>query len=251
MNINWKKWTNTYVKALLCARVLILLGILFSIVYFGGMETIYKTNMQKITGLDQDIKAKTDDYNKRKEEAENLKKWEEELKGIKTVIVQLQTGESSRVEAITQSEIIRRLINGEGREIAPLPEPHNALELMNFKPLGDSIIDISAPDTPVVSGGQPAPNGQPPGTPAPDNPNSINRYDFEMRVKGTYPALVDLVNQLSLAKNLVVIDKVIVTKSQKEKEREPDSTEKPDYPVPTEMTVYFSLFIHDAPKKTP
>jgi hypothetical protein len=233
VNVDWKKLSQTYLKALLGSKVLMLLFLLGTIVYYGGYETIYKTNMVKLTALDKQLKEKNEDYTQRKEDVENLKRWEEELKEIKTVVIELEEEQSTRVEAVNQTRILTELIRGVGREYETLPEPHDTLELISFKPTADTVVDIVS-QTPL-----PKADAAPP-------PINMARFDFEVRVKGTYPALVDLINHLVLSQNLLVINKVLIKKGNpKDHLLEPDPLEKPDHPVLIEMFVYLSLYIYD------
>ena len=71
----------------------------------------------------------------------------------------------------------------------------------------------------------------------------VDRYDYELKVTGTYPALMDVLNELTIWKTLVKINKITINKATITEEQ-PDAKDFPDYPLKLEMIVSLSLFLY-------
>lgn len=164
-----------------------------------------------------------------------------------------------------------------------LQPPHDQRENVSLLPTANTTIDILQPDlapgeaaadgsspsaspppaqpptigAPVppggsgASGGAPlAPGAQPKDKQTPENGGAATsipaeKFDYDLKVTGTYPALMDLLNELVIRKKLIKINKVVITKSATETDQ-PDAKDYPDYPLKLDMVVSLSLFLYDA-----
>jgi hypothetical protein len=73
----------------------------------------------------------------------------------------------------------------------------------------------------------------------------VERYNYQLNVTGTYPALMDLLNQLVTRKKLLKINKVTISKSALDTAEPPDAKVYPDYPVKLDMAVSLSIFLYE------
>lgn len=233
MNFNPKKFFSIAGKVLMNSQVLMLLAMLGVIIYLGGFETAYKGNVDKLAKFDRQIEEKKKELAKKQEEVDKLKKFENELKGIVTEIPELKKGDALKIVALTESTRITDLAKGIGRDAEKnpiLPPPNDKLELLSFAQVAESTVDV-AEELAGPSAKKKKKKKKP--DEAADAPQdkdtvSLTRFDYEMKVRGTYPAVADLVNQLVQFNNLIVLNKVLVSKAGQLKEA-PNS-------VPTPLT---------------
>jgi hypothetical protein len=145
------------------------------------------------------------------------------------------------------------MAHGELRDslgLPALPPPHDRLDSSMLSPSGDSTVDLVAllngNSTDATAKQQQPPAGEMPTGAAEVTPAfSAEQYQYDLKVTGTYAALIDLVNQLVLHPKLVKINKIVIIKSPDSKpEDEPDAKDFPDYPVKLEMTVSLALFLY-------
>lgn len=71
----------------------------------------------------------------------------------------------------------------------------------------------------------------------------VERYDYDLKVTGTYPALMDVLNELVIRKKLVKINKVVISRPT-EAEPQPNAKENPEFPVQLEMVVSLSMLLY-------
>lgn len=71
----------------------------------------------------------------------------------------------------------------------------------------------------------------------------VERYDYDLKVTGTYPALMDVLNELVIRKKLVKINKIVISRPT-EVEAQPNAKENPEFPVQLEMVVSLSMLLY-------
>lgn len=214
---NLKKLFGVGLKSLMNLQVGMMLLLVLSIIYFLGYDTAYVSSNKKLTELETKRKTLDEDFKKKQQEAEKLKQWESELKGIETEIPELKAGESARVTAITESKKIADLAQGIGRDaekFPPLPEPHNKLTVLGFTLISEQKVQVGDDAVPkTLDSKAPAEAAPPAGadaTAAASKPLIFSKFSYELRLKGTYPAMADLLNQVGQSSQLISIEKVIM-----------------------------------------
>jgi Tfp pilus assembly protein PilO len=215
---NLKKLFGVGLKSLMNLQVGMMLLLVLSIIYFLGYDTAYVSSNKKLTELETKRKTMDEEFKKKQQEAEKLKQWESELKGIETEIPELKAGESARVIAITESKKIADLAQGIGRDaekFPPLPEPHNKLTVLGFTLVSEQKVQVGDDAVPKTLDNKapaqaPSPAGGDAAAAAAAKPLIFSKFSYELRLKGTYPAMADLLNQVGQSGQLISIEKVIM-----------------------------------------
>ncbi|MBY0405697.1 MAG: hypothetical protein K2X66_17475, partial [Cyanobacteria bacterium] len=83
------------------------------------------------------------------------------------------------------------------------------LELIEFTPKKESTTSVNNALNNVKTTGNAPP---PPPSGSGDQDINLYRFDYEIKLKGTYPALVNFINQVIQSNNLVVVDKITIQK---------------------------------------
>jgi Tfp pilus assembly protein PilO len=270
---NLKKLFGVGLKSLMNLQVGMMLLLVVSIIYFLGYDTAYVSSNKKLTELETKRKTLDDELQKKRQEAEKLKQWESELKGIETQIPKLKAGESARVLAITESKKVADLAQGIGRDaekFPPLPEPHNKLTVLGFNLVSEQKVQVGDDAVPKTLDNKTPAAAPPPAAgsggadaEAAAKPLLFSKFSYELRLKGTYPALADLLNQVGQSDQLISIEKVIM-KQHLEGESSGSNASGPNSPgsrsggsantdnpetagdsVLLEMIMLFSLYFHE------
>jgi hypothetical protein len=197
--------------------------------------------------------------------------WEQQLKSLDTVLIPVPAGNSSKVISVTESAKLQKLAEGKLRDVTvlpPLQPPHDQRENVSLTPTSQSSLDLlkldgiateqsKNPAQGAPTGGAPASGGAPPSGPTGSGPSGemessgiatsmpVDQYDYDLKVTGTYPALMDVLNELAIWKTLVKINKVTITKATVT-EDQPDAKDYPDYPIKLDMVVSLSMFLYTA-----
>jgi Tfp pilus assembly protein PilO len=254
-SFNLNKFIRFGARSLVNSKIIMLLVLIVSIIYMLGYDTAYVSSMKKISELTKVQDEKKKKVDEQKSEIERLKKWESELKGIETEIPELESDASARVAATTESKRITDLIAGVGRdttEFPSLPAPHDKLQLLDFKLTNETTISIAEDATITVGDAKPQAGADPKkkeDTKPMSKPLVLSQFNYEMKIRGTYAALADFINQLVQSKKLVAIQKIQILKaSSKEKTVDPDPETEPNHPVELDMTLLFSLYFYEPSK---
>lgn len=158
--------------------------------------------------------------------------------------------------------------------------PHDKRGNVSLTPISNGKLDLLRPDEGDISAGSATAGGQTVGGPSPSimgssvgpdatpvlgngpmpggGPNGISmpaqviqvgsatlpveRFDYELKVTGTYPALMDVLNELVIRKKLVKVNKVTISRST-EADSQPDARDNPEFPVPLDMVVSLSMLL--------
>jgi hypothetical protein len=272
-----KKQVNTYFKALTDVKIIMLAILLIFLLYEGAYDSIFKPKLAQLTTLNETSDTRTKELEQKVQGLEHLNQLESTLKDLQTTVIELPQGESPRVVAASESKKVADLANSpvvfttapsspvepqkestgsEPNKDKPLneetlePEKNketfnatgiNKREVVSFSPKGDSVINIL--DAKAVA--QFKDNGL----------TTINllKFDYELKLKGSYAALVDFLNKVVMMKNLVSINHLVFELPKEEATVQPTNPldkskankDESDNSVPVEMTLNFSVYIYD------
>lgn len=278
-SFNWKRHGNTILKVLMDFKVLALIG-LNGVVIYGMWDTFFHPSLEGMKSRDTAI----EEQRKALTEKENLQKqygvWEQQLKSLDTTLIPIASGNSAKVISVTESAELLNLANGKLRDslvLPPLQPPHDKRENISLTSTANSVLDILNPDGPSPTGdnggspaaapppmptiappspGGPAPSGGPAQAPGGGSSSEANngaattmpveQYDYDLKASGTYPALMDLLNELVIRKKLIRINKVVISKSAVAAAAQPDAKDYPDYPLKLDMVVSLSIFLYES-----
>lgn len=252
--INWKRHINTFIKVFSDFKNLGLLALMIFTLYGIGWDTVLRPNLQQLQDKDGLIQKQRDTLGQKGDLHKQYGVWEEQLKSLSQDLIVIPGDSSAKVLSVAESSNLLQLARGENREasgLAALQPPHDRREGIGLTAVANSIVDI----LPLID-----PNAAAPATPTDSNSAApslgrdaassavvtlpVERYDYDLKVSGTYPALVDMINLLVIQKKLVKINKVVISKPEKSDEEQPDAKSFPDYPVKLDMVVSLSLFLY-------
>lgn len=267
--INWKRHLHTFSMVLMDMKVLGLFALSGLTIYGIGWDTVVRPSLEGLQSRDNAIKEQNDALDKKLQLQHEYGDLEQRLANLDTHMIALHQGTSAKIMSVTEAAELTDMALGKIRDanLPPLQPPHNARDHVDLKPGTNSTLDILHPNgdapaatsspspAPVPSGG---PSGGPPaglmvgGGPAAGGDQQANsnapmpaeQFNYDLSVTGTYPALMDLLNQLVTRKKLVRITKVIITKSAFEAADIPDAKDYPDYPLKLDMVVSLSLYLY-------
>lgn len=278
-SFNWKRHGNTVLKVLMDIKVIGLIA-LNGVLIYGMWDTFFRPSLEGMASRDKAIAEQKQALS----EKENLQKqygsWEQQLKSLDAKMIRISPGSSSKVISVTEAAELLEMAQGHQRDAAilpPLQPPHDQRTNISLVPVANGTIDILNPDAapgaastgnnatpqpsqlPTImpptppegappSGSPPPPPGSP-GSPTPESVAAtsimVEKFDYDLKVTGTYPALMDLLNELVIRKKLIKINKVVISKSTTETDQ-PDAKEYPDYPLKLDMVVTLSMFLYES-----
>ena len=248
---NWKRHGNTLYKVLIDFKVIGLFFLASFTVYGIGWETVVKPSLDSLQSKDKVIKEQKDGIAKRQQLQQQYCALEDKLKNLDTHMIIFHAGTSAKIVSVTEAAELTELAMGKNRasNLPPLPPPHNRRENVNLKLIdagtldilnvnGDAPTSVTDASKPADSAGQNADQSQITSLP-------VERYNYELSVTGTYPALIDVLNQLVASKKLFKINKITISKPTTVTQEIPNAKEYPDFPVKLDMVVSLSLFLYE------
>ena len=255
-SINWKRHLNTIMMVVVDIKVLGLIALSGLTIYGIGWDTVIRPSMEAMKSRDNAIKEENDTLQKKLQIQHEFGDLEQKLLNLDTHLIVLPPGTSAKIVSVTEASEITDIANGKihSSSLPELPPPHNGRSQVSLKPTDNGTLDIMHPNgeqasttangpSPPVTGGPPAGGNQ--NTENPDKPVMVERYNYDLSVTGTYPALMDLVNQLVMRKKLIKINKITINKSTSETDAPPDAQEEPDYPLKLDMVISLSVFLYE------
>lgn len=257
-NINWKRHSNTVIKILLDVKVLGLIALFAFTAYGIGWDTVFRPSLENMKSRDEAIVQQRKALEQKGSQNKQYADLEQQLRGLDTTLVSIPTGNASTVIAVSEAAELLELAKGEKRDedsLPPLPPPHDKRDNVSLTATSNAAIDLlqlsgQAPvsNTPAPSSDSQAkqPNATGASTATPQS-MPAEQFNYELKASGTYPALIDLLNQLILRKKLVKINKVQISHNPALSAEEPDSKDYPDYPVKLDMVISLSIFLYAAP----
>jgi hypothetical protein len=258
-DLNWKRHGNMAIKILMNMKVLGLIALLAFTVFGIGWDTVLRPNLTVLQSREESINKVKSELSTKQEFRKRYLNLEQQLSNLTISLLPIPAGNSSTVIAVTESSEILKLAQGKtgnDASIKALPKPHNLRENVSLKPLNSSVVDLSQlindPNKPASTTTTPPPTAgsQPTSTPgtgadASNSATSLERFDYELKVTGTYPALMDLLNALAIRKKMVKINQVDIIPSSTP-QTVPDAKDYPDFPLKLDMTISLSLFLYNA-----
>ena len=245
---NWKRHGNTVYKVLIDFKVIALLFLGGFTVYGIGWETVIKPSLDGLQAKDKIIKEQKEAMEKRQHIQQQYGTLEDKLKDLDVRMMIFRPGTSAKIVSVTEAAELTELTMGKHRasNLPPLPAPHNILENINLKLIDSATIDILNLNGAAASTDAKPADAASPGADASQITSlPVEQYNYDLSVTGTYPALVDLLNQLVASKKLFRINKVIISKPTTAIQEIPDAKEYPDFPVKLDMVVSLSLFLYE------
>lgn len=268
-DFNWKRHFNTVLKVIMDFKVLGLFVLNGLVLYGIGWDTILRPSLESMKGRDSALSQQK----KSLEAKESLQKQygvlAKQLKSLDTIMIPVPAGNSAKVVSVTESAKLQKLVEGKLRDVnvlPPLQPPHDQRENISLTPTAESSLDIlklngaaagqsaGASQGAAPTGGDSGGASGPPGTPSsgPDGEMGtggaatsmpVDQFDYDLKVTGTYPALMDVLNELAIWKTLVKINKITISKATVT-EAQPDAKDYPDYPLKLDMVVSLSIFLY-------
>ncbi len=278
----WKRYMNIGLNVFKDRNNLILLGGLLFVIYAIGWDTIIRPNFDLLKthqdALTQQQLLLTDKQKKNKDMGQMLAS----LQSLKTDMLSIPAGNSPTVTVVAEAAKIQQMAQGKIRDpkLPVLPAPHNVrtnvsmtlttsadntLDGLSSGTTADAAAAAAAPPPPppmpAGNAGAPPAGGntpKPPAAPveAPPPPISVHVFHYDLKASGTYPALMDLLNQLVLYSTLIQIDKVVLAAQPVDAVAPapgtaataatvPDPAKDPDFPVKLDMTVSLTLILYE------
>lgn len=260
--INWKRHLNTTLKVLTDFKVLGLLTLSGLTAYGIGWDTVIRPGLEGLHSRDNFIKEQNEALEKKQRLQREYGDLEQRLTNLETHLITFRQGSSSKIVSVTEAAELTDMAMGKIRaaNLPPLQPPHDVRDHVDLKPAETQTIDILHPN-----GDAPAPEPNPAAPPeagaaglgsGASGPGGgadagvattlpVERYNYTLSVTGTYPALMDLLNQLITRKKLLKINKVTISKSAFEMADTPDPKEYPDFPLKLDMVVSLSMFLYE------
>jgi hypothetical protein len=256
---------------------LIVLNIL--LIYMGTWDTVLRPCLEQLDARTKGLEEQKKVLVEREGLERQYSTLEKQLKSMSTELISVPVGNSSKVVSVTEAAEILELVKGNKRDETVLPRllpPHDQRLDASLTFLSSVQVDLLKPDDPDASGaGSPtsaAPLAQPPSAsgPSPSNPEltggsaigdpsgpasvtetrlgsttlPVERFDYELKVTGTYPALVDVLNELVIRKKLIRINKVTISRPEKVDEPQPAAADNPEFPVKLNMVANISMYLY-------
>lgn len=154
-----------------------------------------------------------------------LKQLTAQLKASPTRLRELTSAESPAVAALAMAQEVMKQAKSLSSDPS-LPKPLRQCEALSMVSRGNSFIHASPPE---------------PGWPS----VALRRYQYDLALRGPYPALSAFVNRLALAPQLIGVDRIDIQRLPLGRRALPDILSRPDYPVPLEMVVGMSFYVVD------
>ncbi|WP_373532679.1 hypothetical protein [Vampirovibrio sp.] len=274
----WKSHLITGFRAALDFKVMGLLFLNVFILYMGTWDTVIRPGLEQMQGRDVALEGQKKILLEKQGLQNQYKNLEQQLKTLSTELISVPEGNSATVISVTEAAELLEVAKGRLRDVAILPPllpPHDQRSNVTLTFVTGGTVDLltsgqpidatKAASTPALAaeaslpaaasapGGMPAPaepvvsGGPPTAAAAPVQIGSatlpVEKYDYDLKVTGTYPALMDVLNELIIRKKLIRINKVAITRPATP-EPQPDAKDFPDFPVKLEMVISLSIFLY-------
>ena len=250
--LRWKHGLHLLIRVFSDFRNAGLLALLLFVAWGIGWETVLHPGLQAIGEQGEVIQTQK----KAMAEKRNLQKrydfWGAQLKDLTHDLIPVGAEQSIKVLSVSESGELLKMARGELRQLVglqPLQPPHQVLENVSVTPAANSATDLLSLLEPSSSSQPAQSNAATKKTPAAATSGlPVERYDYDLKATGTYAAIADFINQLTLYPRLVRINRIVIARLSGGNAPEPDPKAFPDYPVKLDMTLSVSLFFHAATK---
>jgi hypothetical protein len=236
------------------------------IIYMGTWDTVIRPGFEQMQVKDLGMEAQKKVLVEKQGLYNQYNDLEKQLQVLTTELIPVSGGNSPKVISVTEAAELLELAKGHLRDEAlpSLLPPHDQRTDVSLTFTASSTVDllkggqllgqeaaaapVKPPEAPVASPG--ATSGKDSVSAEAAEPARVGsltlpaeKYDYDLKVTGTYPALMDVLNELVMRKKLVRINKVAITRSANQ-ETQPDPKDFPDFPVRLDMVVSLSLFLY-------
>ena len=221
------------------------LMLLFLFILFQCYDTGVQSNLKKIQKDAKTIEQLSKQLEEKKMEKRRFDQLMSQVEKFPVEIIELEAGKSAKLIALAESQIITSIAKGELTNVDDqLPPVAEARQFVSMNPTKEEQIDLVELEKKK--------NGLPisPGSKNPaDKPVVVSKFGYELKVKGTYAAIVDLINHLVLLKQCISIDSLEITSDDKAPPVA-DPKENPNFPVQVLMTATLSFYVYDPAAQT-
>ena len=225
----------------------------FLILYFIGVDTVYMPMKKELDGREETLQSRRKEVEELRKKADQNEALRKELGGLTKTLIMVAQGDSAKVVSLKESGHVVNIAKGLERvfgEENPLPPPHDKRDQVNIVAKGISSVDIlqqegqqdtsskgSEENENIPGGGGNGPKNDITSLP-------LEKHDYEIQMVGTYPALVEFINQLTSMEKLVVIDELTMTPVPLEDR--PNPADEPNFPLMVQLKLQFSLYLYNA-----
>lgn len=275
---NLKRLVSNFFAIIFDFKILGLIVLNILLIYMGTWDTVLRPCLEQLEARTKGM----EEQKKLLAEREGLEKQystlEKQLKSMNTKLIPVPAGNSSKVVAVTEAADILELVKGNKRDetlLPPLLPPHNQRSDASLTFLSSAPMDLLKPEGADANAGSVSASAelpsQPPSSPgaSPANPEAtgagadgevssgaaapfqigsttlpVERFDYELKVTGTYPALVDVLNELVIRKKLIRINKVTISRPEKVEDPQPAAVDNPEFPVKLNMVANISMYLY-------
>ncbi len=243
-DIDWKDLLGNMLKAIVDIKIIAMFFLIFAIGYMGGYEQVYLAMNSKLQATEQQLTILQEKNSKQFGILAQLNAWKRQTASVDQDMILLEPDESPRVVALKESERIINLSKGSGRDIEKfpsLPPPHDRLNFnkVDFLSNQSKSIDLMNPS----GGSEPKTDVVMESFELGQISILVDRYVYEMELSGTYPGVVDFINQLVGANDLIRVQDVRITPIDQSEELRPDPDIESDFPVDVNMVVTFTFYL--------
>jgi hypothetical protein len=246
-------------RVILDFKVMGLIILSLVILYMGAWDTAVRPNLEQMQQRDTAIEAQKKELREKQGLQGQYSSFEKQLQVLTTELITVPEGNSSKVISVTEAAELLELAKGNLRDEAVLPPllpPHDQRADVSLTFVASNTVDLlkggqvlnqaaaTEPAQPPVSS-SPGVGGAVATVPSQLGSSTlpVERYDYDLKVTGTYPALMDVLNELVIRKKLVRINKVMIARPATP-ETQPEAKDFPDFPVKLEMLLSLSLFLY-------
>lgn len=274
-----KRSISTFVGVVFDFKILGLIVLNVMLIYMGTWDTVLRPSLEQLDAKNKGM----EEQKKMLADREGLQKQysalEKQLKSMSTELIGVPAGNSSKVVSVTEAADILELVRGNKRDETLLPRllpPHDQRSDASLTFLSSVQVDLLKPEQTDASAATASPAAPPPppanniGNATPNLPGAagapntvletasasnpppqigsttlpVERFDYDLKVTGTYPALVDVLNELVIRKKLIRINKITISRPDGGEEQQPSAVDNPEFPVKLNMVANISMYLY-------
>lgn len=201
------------------------LALMLAMVLLAGTFQWLLPRFQEALALNAQLRDKQSLGRNEQQTLRRLAQLQAQMKAVPMRVRELGPGESPAMAALAMAQqtmaLAKQLSSGD-----TLPKPLRQCKALSLTARGRTRIQAPSPEV---------------GWPS----VQLTRYQYELALRGPYPALSAFINRLALAPQLVGVDRVDIQRLPLGRRALPDILSRPDYPVPLEMVVSLSFYLAD------
>lgn len=278
-----KHWIGNFFAVIFDFKILGLIALNIMLIYMGTWDTVLRPCLEQLDAKSKGLEEQKKMLAEREGLEKQYSALEKQLKSMSTELIAVPAGNSPKVVSVTEAADILDLVKGNKRDENLLPRllpPHDqrteasltflsSVQVDLLKPQDGDATNASGSATPPPSSPTPPPGGPAAPGSSPVNPEiagegamgsagsapaaplqigsttlPVEQFDYELKVTGTYPALVDVLNELVIRKKLIRINKVTISRPEKVDEPQPAAADNPEFPVKLNMVANISMYLY-------